>query len=52
MKHVPSDCATVTLGLAGFVVSEFDDAEVGHHLILSCQEKPLCFVPVGWRDQE
>jgi nitroreductase len=43
---------SAALGLAGFVVSEFDDAEVGHHLILSCQEKPLCFVPVGWRDQE
>ena len=43
---------SAALGLTGVVVSEFDGAEVKRHLILSCQEEPLCLVPVGWRDQE
>jgi len=43
---------SAALGLAGVVVSEFDNAEMKRHLILSRQEEPLCLVPVGWRDQE
>ena len=42
---------SAALGLAGFVVSEFDSVEVKHRLVLSCQEEPLCLVPVGWGDQ-
>ena len=36
------------LGLASAPVSEFDDAQVSHVLILSRQETPLYLLPVGW----
>jgi nitroreductase len=43
---------SAALGLAGYVVSEFDSVEVKRCLVLSRQEEPLCLVPVGWHDQE